>query len=567
MAYRGSRKAVWGLDVASSAVKGVLMARHGDQISIEDADIVPLEGTAPSSDIPGRDRRIWRALQRFAASHDLSGADVIVGIPGTLFFTRPFNVLRVGASHESELIRSELEQHMPLGLDAVLWGYELFPPASDGREIQGLLFAVKRDVLNNYLLSLSAASIDPADVQAAPLALYNFVRHEMSPAEPTLALDLGSTSVTLLALDGPRYWVRTIAMGSDLLTEAVRQAFAPAELGREEAETIKLNLPLVTQRGDVAEAMSLPLRAFVGKVRTAVEHLAREHHLSFRRLLLLGGGSQMYGLGRLLSEELGLAGATPAGLGRISVPDGQLAGYVNRELPSLSVAIGLALQGLGEVSTGVNLIGAALARRRSRTMLRRAAAVAVAAAAVVACVVGGFSEWRTAQIEAATARLRDYVGPLATRSVQWKTLNRPGEAEQLIERLAVLGRRRTAYLDVMEKVARMLPENEKPGLPSREKAWLLRLDLRQPDMNTPVLKGEIVAAAELRPDGTHLDFLERTIVVPLRNDERQRFREIRVQDALRVTDLVPGAKTEGPQRYLVLPVSFDVTTEEGGGPR
>jgi len=563
---RTAKRLVWGLDVASSAVKGVLMGRRDRRVSIEDADIVPLEGTPPSSDIPGRDRRIWRALQRFGARHDLTNADVIVGIPGTLFFTRPFNVLRVGTSQEAELIRFELEQHMPFGLDAVLWDYQKFPPSGDGREIQGLLFAMKKDVLTNYLLSLDAASIKPREIQSAPLALYNFVRHEMSPAEPTLVLDVGSASVTLLALDGPRYWVRTLALGSDLLTEAVRQAFAPRQVSQEEAEIIKLNLPRITQRGRVAAAMTLPLRALVGKVRTAVDHLAREHGLSFRRLILLGGGSQMYGLGRLLSEELGLAGATPAGLGRISVPDGRLAAYVNRELPSLSTAIGLGLQGLGEARTAVNVIGAALERRRSEALLKRAAAVAVIVCGMLACLVGGFSEWRTARLEAATAELGDHVGPLSARYSQWKALNRPSDAERMLERLAVLGRRRNAYLDVMEKFARMLPENERSNLPTREKVWLLRLDLRQPEVDKPTLLGQVEAAAELRRDGTHLDFLDRTIVVPLRNDERQRFRNIEVQDALRVADLPREDRGGGPQRYLVLPVGFQVALEEAQSP-
>ena len=191
MAQKVSRKAVWGLDIASSAIKGVKMRLAGNRPEIIAADIVPLEGATGAQDASGRGRHIWQALQRFHEKHEIASDDVIVGLPGRLFFMRPFNVFAVGTRTEEELVRYELEQHIPFGLDAVLWDHESFPPTGPSdREVDGLLFAMKKDVLSNYLLSLSAVDVEPRQVQAAPIALRTFIEYEMNPEQPVLVVEV-----------------------------------------------------------------------------------------------------------------------------------------------------------------------------------------------------------------------------------------------------------------------------------------------------------------------------------------------------------------------------------------
>ena len=258
MALLPSGKTVWGLDIASSAIKGVKMRAAGGRVRILDADILALEGEpVASSDSPGRDRRIWRGLQRFQAKHDVATSRVAVGLPGPIFFTRPFSFPLVGARSEDDLARFELEQHIPFGLDAVLWDYALFEGVGSEAGIrEGLLFAMKKEVLNNYLLSLSAARIEPSCVQATQLALYYFVRHEIDPEGTVLVMDVGAATTNLIAMNETRYWMRTLSVGAESVTAAVQGAFQPRKVSRREAEAIKVNLPLLTRRQEVSERIS-----------------------------------------------------------------------------------------------------------------------------------------------------------------------------------------------------------------------------------------------------------------------------------------------------------------------
>ena len=563
MVRLSGKKPIWGLDIGASAIKGVRMCLEGDRVKILAADILPLEGEAVPTESPGRDRRIWRGLQRFQAKYGLSSERVALGLPGPVFFIRPFNLLPIGDRSPEELVRFEIEQHIPFGLDAVLWDYELFDQGSGTRKgREGLLFAMKKEVLNNYLLSLSAAGMEPVHAQAAPLALYQFVRYELDPRAPVLVVDIGAASTDLLLLDGDRYWVRAIHLGGDALTRTLQRAFLPRELSREDAESMKVNLPRLSGRGKVTELIRGAMRGFVGELRNAVEHLSKERSVKFERVILVGGGTGMYGLPRLVGEQLGARVVTPAGLGRITVAESADAAYVNANLPSLAPAIGLGLQALGKAATRVNMIGATLVRRRSQTRAKRIAASILVAAAVLVLLLGAFAGLRKRVVHAGLNEMSNILGPIRVRHRRYRDQIAPGEAERRLGVFRDMATGRGVWLTVLDKVARMLPENESRGLPKEKKLWLRRLSLKARPGSPGVYDGLIEAGTLLQEGAAHLHFAKRTLVYPLRGDPRGIFKHVGIISSVRSPGL-GTSRAGGPDRYFIVRLKFEVVLKEG----
>ena len=560
-------KPIWGLDIAASAIKGVRMRVEEDRVQILDADILSFEGEPPATESLGRDRRIWQALQRFETKYEVSADRVAIGLPGSVFFTRPFNVFLVGDRTESELVRFELEQHIPFGLDAVVWDYEVFEPTDQNvREREGLLFAMKKEVLNNYLLSLSAAHIQPLQIQAAPLALYNFVRYELDCGEPTLVADIGAGGTNILAIAGSCYWVRTINAGGETMTTAIRNAFRPRDLSFEQAESIKTRIAELSRRAEMVERLMPPLRAFVGEMRNAIKHLSQEHKLTFKRLVLFGGASRMYGLQRLLADELNIRVVSPAGLGRIQVAAEGKAAYVNDNLTTMATAIGLGLQGIGQAATRVNMVRATLRRQRSETLVRRAAAIALVAVATLVILFGVFSVWRKSIYVTGIENVRAILMPIkANYDIVRKATTR-GESEARLATLERMAQGRGVWLTVLDKVARMLPpDNDKLRVPATEKVWLLRLSLKAKAGQAGVYEGEIEAGTRLRPDGTHTKFAERTLITPLERDERGIFRNVSGFEAAARRPTLSWSGGSGPDQYFLVRLKFEVALPKGDG--
>lgn len=562
-------RTVWGLDIAASAIKGVRMRVDEDRVRILAADILPIEGEPVSPDSAGRERRVWQALQVFEAKHNLSRERVAIGLPGPLFFTRPFSFFLVGNKTESELAQFELEQHIPFGLDAVAWDYEIFEPEDiSSRERKGLLFALKKDALNSYLLSLAAARIDPAQIQAAPLALWNFVKYELSPDSPLIVADIGARSTNLIASNGERYLARMINKGGENLTNAMHFLFQSKDISREEAEVVKTHVQSVERRAELADRMMPALRGYVAELKNAVEHLEEEHGIKFERMMLVGGGSGMYGLQRLLAQETGISVSVPAGLGRIECAGKAVASYVNEHLPQLATAIGLGLQGLGRQATRVNLVSATLDRRRKETSVRRAAITGLAAALVLLVSYGLFATWRRSVYNNGTERIRQSLTPI---SAQWRTLrdfNLPTPAEEHLKLLARMARERAVWPMVLDKFARLLPENQRSNLPPQSRFWLIRLSLR-PKAGTPgVYDGEVEGGALLQSDSrNNVPFAENILQIPLKQDPSGMFKNVSEIMAYKRSSSLSFAESVGTESYFVCRLKFDVSVPQEGAIR
>jgi len=557
-------KPVWGLDIGGSAIKGVRMCLSGDTPRILAADILPLQGEAGRSDSPGRDRRIWQGLQQFAAKYNLRRERVAIGLPGPVFFIRPFDIPRVPGHSEEQLVRFEVEQHIPFGLDAVLWDYELFPdddPEAEKR--QGLLFAMKKEVFNNYLLSCASAEIEPVHVQAAPLALMHFLKHELDLPDKALVVDIGAAATDfLLFYGGGRYAIRSINSGVDVLTSALQRAFASRGLSREDAEVIKVNLPKLSARGETMRLIEPALRSFAGELSNAVRHLSKEHGVRCDRVFMVGGGASTYSLPRLAGEAMNARVVTPAGLGRIEVDETADLAYLNGNLPSLAPAIGLGLQALGRTATSVNLVGATLLRRRSQTISRRLAASIVAAAALLVITFGIFASVRKSLAMGRVEKLSNDLAPLRTARRSYRDLLEAGEAERILEEYERMAESRAVWNFTLDKIAQMLPDNRRR--PPEQRVWLKNFSIKAVPGKPGVFSGVIEAGGLLRADMSHGKLAQDTLVISLKADSSGVFQDVQPRGYnVSAASLYDG---DGPPRFWVMEVGFTVNWNERRAP-
>ena len=186
----------------------------------------------------------------------------------------------------------------------------------------------------------------------------------------------------------------------------------------------------------------------------------------------------------------------------------------------------------------------------------------IAAAMLVACF-GAFSMLRKAVLTRGLQDMRAVLDPVASRHREFSRLNEPGQAQQRLETFRRLAEHRGIWLIVLDKIARMLPENEKGSVSPEEKLWLIRFGLSAKPAEPGVYAGEIEAGCLLRPDGSHLRFAQRMLKTPLEADERGIFRNVTITAQRRSTTL-SLAGGQGPDKYLVLQIKFEVVPKKGG---
>src|SRR4029453_4510551 len=145
-------------------------------------------------------------LDTFLSRNTLQGDGVAIGVPGQTALARFIQLPPVEASKVGEIVKYEARQQIPFALDEVIWDYQ---PLGGGVEESGFmldakvgLFAMKRNQVQKHLQPFMDRKSEVDLVQIAPLALYNYLCHDVLGAAPgedapseqeehTLLLDMG----------------------------------------------------------------------------------------------------------------------------------------------------------------------------------------------------------------------------------------------------------------------------------------------------------------------------------------------------------------------------------------
>lgn len=570
----GSRE-FWGIDIGGSSVKGVKIRRKGEELEVAAADVVPLKGEPTAEASFGRDRRIWIALHELARRNRIKSQPVVISVPTRATFVRPFDLLLVTGKPTEELIELEVQQHIPFGLDSVIWDHELFPPTENtpaDKNREGVLFAVKREVINNYVMSLSAAGLNADDIQCAPLALYNYVRHDVDFEEPTLIMDVGATCTDLVMLHEGRYTISSIPSGGDNMTKVLEERF---NVSPEQADKAKRMVGKLKNARRVLEALLPAMRRYVGEVENAVRRFhAGTGGLHPKKILLFGGSADTVGLARMISQTLDCEVITPKQLNKLNVAPDCNIDLIGSRFSEFGVALGLALQAAGEAHCDISLVSAEATRQSAVTRSKPAAAAILATVAVMFAWLGFFGDYKTNQLAEAGEVLAARIAPIEELNEEYQDLRRKqNQIESGLAKFEEISEDREAITGILNIISAQLPAANRSRGNDLEKVWLLHVEIntRGGDMVEVVTWWGIRARRDRRND---VEFAESAVLNNL--EVAGGFSNVRMaaqgeRDSelgqRYVNNLSPTAKSEEGGSYMVFPVSFTVDPQSlnGGG--
>jgi len=345
---------VWGIDIGDSALKAIKLKRVGKEIVLLDFHVIRY---SELSGEPGarREAVLSEALAALQAAG--FGRDpCIVSIAPQAIFSRFISLPPVDKRRIPEIVLYEARQQIPFSLNEVIWGYQTvrkeFIP---GEEIEIGLFAVKRDVVDTYLAELSAIGRQLHGIQVAPLGLYNFIRHDVAFERPTVIMDIGAQSTDLLIIDGDKFWLRNLPIAGNSFTAILEKRL---NIPREEAEKLKLAVAESRHRRKLLEVLRPVMRDLVGEVQRSIGYYkSLSQDVKFEEILVVGEGYRLFGLDRFLAERLQYKVSVINQLKNVlfqGSPD--RIKELGEALPTLGVAIGLALQGLGQANVTIDLL-------------------------------------------------------------------------------------------------------------------------------------------------------------------------------------------------------------------
>jgi type IV pilus assembly protein PilM len=268
----------------------------------------------PHSSDPSHEGRwaveIAQSLGAVGARRKISGPAAIA-VPGHLALTKFIKTPSVAKEKRVKIVAFEAAENIPYPLEEVVWDHVVV--ADDGFDLEVMLAASKFDAMQALCGAADAAGFPVERATPASLALCRAFRYNYPQVlDSVIVVNIGARTTNLLFLEGDRFYVRTLALAGNAVTQAISEElridFASAETLKIQVLSGKSDLPPTSpSRAAVHRAATaFIMKLHVEITRSAVNHRRQSGGAAPITLYLTGGGSLIDELPAALSERLKL---------------------------------------------------------------------------------------------------------------------------------------------------------------------------------------------------------------------------------------------------------------------
>lgn len=372
----------WGLDIGTTALKAIKLRRDGDRVSVEAFEVIEHEHFLTEADTD-RDATIQRSLAIFLEKQSARRDAIIVGVPGSSTFARFVKLPPVEPKRIPEIVKFEAIQQVPFPLDQVNWDYQTFQ-TPDSPEIEVGIFAMKKELVSQFLNNFKQNNLTVSGVQMSPLAVFNGVFFdEAAEGKGTVVLDIGAEHTDLIVVDQNRLWLRSVNIGGNAFTDALAKSF---KIDFKKAESLKRTAATSKYAKQIYQAMRPIFNDLVAEIQRSIGFYNSTHRDSrLERVIGMGNPFKLPNLQKYIQQELKMEVLRLETFRKANI-DGKVEAGLQEHILGMPAAYGLALQGLDYAEIDTNLLPTEIARqmvwRQKRAWFAAAALTLVAGVGV-----------------------------------------------------------------------------------------------------------------------------------------------------------------------------------------
>ena len=343
MGLFGRSRTSVGLDIGSGFVKVVEVDHSGDQPEVSRVAMRPL---LPDAIVEGEIMDyglVSDTVRELFDDTGLDGKGVVTAVSGHDVIIKPIKMDRLSEKDAREVIKWEAEQHVPFDIKSVELDFQILDPHDDGLQMEVLLVAAKRELVDNKIGLLQDAGVDPGVIDVGAFALHNaFEQNYPEAQEGIVALvNVGheTTNVNILE-DGVPILTRDIPFGSRRLREDLQRERG---LTAEQAEDVVQGREDLVDLGQFVESSADEIA--VGIERASAFLMTRDDAEALGRIFLSGGGARIPGMVEKLGQRMNVETRQVNPFERVPVlPDAAPGLNIEEAAPMLLLPLGLALR-------------------------------------------------------------------------------------------------------------------------------------------------------------------------------------------------------------------------------
>ena len=344
MGIFGRKKTTVGLDIGSGLVKVVVIDHSKAEPELTRVAITPLLADAIVEGEIMDPGIVAEAISATLAAAGVKSKSVVTAVGGRDVIIKKIQIERVKEQQARELMRWEAEQHVPFDMESVELDFQILDPADEGLEMNVLLVAAKRELVETKLRLLTDAGLNPGIVDVDAFALHNAFELNYPDAMQGVVglVNIGHevTNINILD-DGVPLLTRDITVGTRRFREDLQREQGVAN---EQADAMLQGFDRSPQLDAVIESRGEEIAVGIERAAAFLASSSRTG-ARMKAVYTCGGGSRIPGLNEALAARLQLTVEQANPLANLRVRDGAFASLVTDEVaPLLMLPIGLALR-------------------------------------------------------------------------------------------------------------------------------------------------------------------------------------------------------------------------------
>lgn len=330
---------------------------------------------------------IAQSLGAVSARSKLGGVTALA-VPGHLALTKFIKTPSMAKEKRGKIIAFEAAENIPYPIEEVVWDYVVV--SDDGFDLEVMLAAAKFEAMQTLCTATDSAGFPAERAIPAALALNHAFRYNYPEVVGSvIVVNIGARSTNLLFIEGDRFYVRTLALAGNAVTQAIadelRIDFSAAETLKIQVLSGHSDLPASSPSRAAVQRAALAFNTKLGMevTRSALNHRRQSGGEAATAVYLAGGGSLINELPATLGDKLKVPVHRYESLRRVDLSANARAAGAEGSAAALADLVGLATQLLGKTESEASLlpptVTEAIAFRKRQPVYVLAAALVVLA--------------------------------------------------------------------------------------------------------------------------------------------------------------------------------------------
>lgn len=342
MALFGRKKTTVGLDIGSGLIK-IAVIDHGkgapELVKVAITKLQPdaiVEGEVMDPGI------VSDAIRAALDNAGVNGKHIVTAVGGRDVMVKKIQTERVKEKQARELMRWEAEQHVP-DVESVELDFQILDDSRSPDEMNVLLVAAKRDLVDAKIRILEDAGVTPSVVDVDAFALHNAFEVNYPEAMKGFVglVNVGNEITNVNIMDnGVPILTRDLPLGTRRFSEDLQRQHG---MSTRDSENMIRGYDRSPQLDSI---LSMRVEEIALGVERAAAFLSTSRNAAqLRAVYICGGGSRTPGLAEMLGDRLKIKVEHANPLARLNIRDGALDSLTTDEVaPLLMLPIGLALR-------------------------------------------------------------------------------------------------------------------------------------------------------------------------------------------------------------------------------